>query len=71
MKLFILYSGESGIDVALENAANVVDTVSQAVVGPINGGLISTGIQAVRGFVDRIQRGNSTSNRDGIHTNRY
>ena len=71
MNIFIFHSGESGIDVALENVANVVDTVSPAVVGPINGGLISSGIQAVRGFVDRIQRGNSTTNRDGIHTNRY
>ena len=71
MNYFQFHSGESGIDLAVENVANVVDTVAPAMVGPTNGGLISSGVQVVRGFVDRIQNGNSSSANNEVHTNRY
>ena len=62
--------GESGIDVGTDAIGNIVDTVAPAMMGPVNGTFLSTGIKTVRGFVDRIQKGTSNSNNDGVHTNR-
>lgn len=62
--------GESGIDVGMDAVENVVGAVAPVVSGPVKGALVSTGIKTVRGFVDRIQKGNSNSSNDGVHTNR-
>ena len=62
--------GESGIDVALDASEKIAGAVAPIAMGPVKGAILSTGIKTVRGFVDRIQRGNSSANNDGIHTNR-
>lgn len=62
-----MFAGESGIDMGVD----ALDKVLPAVVGPVQGTLMSAGVKAVRGFVDRIQRGNDSKNKDGVHTNRY
>ena len=63
-------TGESGIDVALDVSEKIAGAVAPTVMGPVKGTILSTGIKKVRGFVDRIQKGNSNENNDGIHTNR-
>ena len=62
--------GESGIDVTLDASEKIADAVAPTMMGPVAGNILSTGIKTVRGFVDRIQKGNSNANNGGIHTNR-
>ena len=54
----------------MDAVQNVVGTVAPGVAGPVKGNLVSAGIKTVRGFVDRIQKGDSNSSNDGVHTNR-
>ena len=67
----MLLLAESGIDVGINTIGNAAEAVAPAMLGPVKGTLVSTGIKTVRGFVDRIQKVTLNSDNDGIHTNRY
>ena len=50
---------------------NIADNVSQMINKSVKGIFPNKDIQLVRGFVNRIQKEQTSSNENMIHTNRY